>query len=315
VARFLDGSLGPVIEGAVEGMEALAQIYPSTILIARRGGVIRLGEGVYLGRRVELEAGEIEVGPHTTIQDGSAVRGQVRVGAYCQIGHNVLIISNNHRFMDNPVWLIREQDRIFLDATSDRDVGQPVVIDEDCWLGWCCTVMPGAHVGRGAILSANSVITNDIGPYEIHGGIPNRKIGERMTFAPPERVSAVEEEALPYFYSGFSHLRHDVEQGRARGVLFAGTEAKITLMGVSTSARLEGTRFDDSGDVHVQFWLNGADAGRQPLPPGRFTFDLHDNGKSVRIVPGFLRRHTVLEWSVEAPAAPQYGVACAELIC
>lgn len=47
-----------------------------------------------------------------------------------------------------------------------------VVIDEYVWIGEQVCIMPGVHIGKGAIVAANSVVTKDVPPYTVVGGCP-----------------------------------------------------------------------------------------------------------------------------------------------
>ena len=54
------------------------------------------------------------------------------------------------------------------------------VVGNDVWIGQSVTIMPGVHIGDGAIIAANSVVTKDIPPYHIAGGNPIRIIRKRF---------------------------------------------------------------------------------------------------------------------------------------
>lgn len=54
------------------------------------------------------------------------------------------------------------------------------VIDNDVWIGQHVTVMPGVHIGDGAIIGANSVVASDIPPYSIAVGNPCRVVKKRF---------------------------------------------------------------------------------------------------------------------------------------
>jgi acetyltransferase-like isoleucine patch superfamily enzyme len=69
---------------------------------------------------------------------------------------------------------------------SGRDNLKPTAIEDDAWIGCGAILMSGVRVGRGAIVAAGAVVTRDIPPYEIHGGVPARKIGERFS-SPADR--------------------------------------------------------------------------------------------------------------------------------
>ena len=63
---------------------------------------------------------------------------------------------------------------------SGRPVLEPTSIGADAWIGCGAILMAGVRVGRGAIVAAGAVVTKDVPPYEIHGGVPARKISERF---------------------------------------------------------------------------------------------------------------------------------------
>ena len=332
--NLMDRFREPTVFGQenVFGLEQIAGIYPTTIISALRqnsasSNHVAFGRNVYLGRRVELEAvgsGGIEIDEDTSLQDGCAVRGEVKIGAHCLFGHNGLVISSSHRFRDKPEWLIRDQDAAY-QLQMPLDAGRSVRIDDDCWLGWGCAVMPGVHVGRGAILGANSVVTRNVGPYEIHGGAPNRKIGDRLSFVPPTNISALEDSDLPYFYRGFRQTRKYLEQGRAKGVVY-GRSAAMMVLGGRSHARvtLRGCRFDDRDEITLRFWLNGTDLGCRSIPPGAFELMLSSADSAnviTRPLPSGLISHTVLEWQDEShnlpsdqfrDASSHYGISGAE---
>lgn len=52
----------------------------------------------------------------------------------------------------------------------------PVIIEDDCWLGFNCEVLSGVHIGKHSIVAARAVVTKDIPPYSIVAGNPARVI-------------------------------------------------------------------------------------------------------------------------------------------
>nr|WP_300324886.1 acyltransferase [uncultured Anaerostipes sp.] len=55
----------------------------------------------------------------------------------------------------------------------------PVVIDEHAWICSDTTILPGVHVGKGAVLASRACATKDLEPFGVYGGIPAKKIEER----------------------------------------------------------------------------------------------------------------------------------------
>jgi acetyltransferase-like isoleucine patch superfamily enzyme len=146
-----------------------------------RGGVY-LGENVHIYRWsiVELGPGEghLRIGANTYIQSGCALNayvGSITIGANCMIAPHCAFMPYQHSFADtgHPM---REQG-----LTSQGDI----VIEDDVWLGVHACVLDGVTIGRGAIVGAGAVVTKDIPPYAIAGGVPAQVIrfreGEGLT--------------------------------------------------------------------------------------------------------------------------------------
>lgn len=108
---------------------------------------------------------------YSFIADGCRICPKVSVGRYVMFGPNVTITGSDHRF-DVP-----GTPMIF----SGRPELKETVIEADVWIGHGCVVMSGVRIGRGAIVAANSVVTKDVPPYEIHGGAPAKKIKDRFS--------------------------------------------------------------------------------------------------------------------------------------
>lgn len=56
---------------------------------------------------------------------------------------------------------------------------EPVEIGDDCWIGGRVTILPGVHVGNGAVIAAGAVVTKDVPPYAVVGGVPAKIIYNR----------------------------------------------------------------------------------------------------------------------------------------
>lgn len=94
--------------------------------------------------------------------------GDVTIGDWVGFGPDAKIWSVNHRF-DDPDTPWQEQGW----------VRKPVMIADDVWVGANVFIMPGVTIGRGAILSAGSVVNKSIPPFAIVAGNPARVSGWR----------------------------------------------------------------------------------------------------------------------------------------
>ena len=97
----------------------------------------------------------------------------VTLGRYAMLAPEVVIVGGDHR-VDIPGTPIIFSGRPELARTT---------IGADAWVGFRAIVMAGVSIGRGAIVGAGAVVTKDVPAYEIHAGVPAKKIGERFTSA------------------------------------------------------------------------------------------------------------------------------------
>lgn len=102
--------------------------------------------------------------------NGCLVGPKVELGAYVMLGPRVMIVGDDHVFDKAGTAII----------FSGRPAKRNTLIDRDAWIGAGSIVMAGVTVGRGAIVAAGSVVTKDVPPYEIHGGVPAKKIKDRF---------------------------------------------------------------------------------------------------------------------------------------
>ena len=108
------------------------------------------GMNLKLGKHVFINAG-------TRIQD----QGGVTIGNNCLIGHNVVFATINHG-----------------ESPSDRATlyCAPIVVEDDVWIGSNATILAGVTIGKGSIVAAGAVVTKDVPPMTIVGGVPAKKI-------------------------------------------------------------------------------------------------------------------------------------------
>ncbi|HHT17647.1 MAG TPA: Vat family streptogramin A O-acetyltransferase [Papillibacter sp.] len=107
------------------------------------------------------------------------------IGRFCAIGEGVEFIMNgaNHRMGSVTTYPFNIFGHGWEKATPSLEelpFKGDTVVGNDVWFGQNVTVMPGVHIGDGAIVAASSVVTKDVPPYTIVGGNPARVIKKRF---------------------------------------------------------------------------------------------------------------------------------------
>ncbi len=137
-----------------------------------------------------------EIGDYSYLASGCMV-GDAKIGKFCAIAAQVRLGAPNHP-MERP-----SQHRFtycpeYYDASATRDHAffrdrraARVVIGNDVWIGHAVIVLPGVTVGDGAVLAAGAVVTKDVAPYTIVGGVPAQQIRERFNRAIAAQLSRI----------------------------------------------------------------------------------------------------------------------------
>jgi acetyltransferase-like isoleucine patch superfamily enzyme len=94
--------------------------------------------------------------------------GRITIGRNVLLAQFVTILANTHRYADRNTPILQQGVDV-----ADVEIG------DDAWLGVSVVVMPGVRIGKGAVIGSNSVVTRDVGEYEVWAGSPAVKIKDR----------------------------------------------------------------------------------------------------------------------------------------
>jgi virginiamycin A acetyltransferase len=106
------------------------------------------------------------------------------IGKFCMIASNVTFIMNGANHLSKSI--SSYPFAIFGKDWSNAMEGKhypfkgDTIIGNDVWIGYRTSIMPGIHIGDGAIIAANSVVTKNVDPYSIVGGNPATEIRKRF---------------------------------------------------------------------------------------------------------------------------------------
>ena len=160
----------------------------STINHSILKGNIHIGDNSKLIDGVELY-GEIEIGNYSSLNgpntDLRSAVHQITIGNFCSIARNVTFQEYDHDFKKLTSYFVNAN---LKKQSSKLDIVSKgaITIGHDVWIGTHSVVLSGVTIGTGAVIAANSVVTSDIPPYAIVGGVPAKIIKYRF---PAEIIS------------------------------------------------------------------------------------------------------------------------------
>jgi phosphonate metabolism protein (transferase hexapeptide repeat family) len=138
------------------------------------------GRNVYLGAEVVLK--NTVIGDYSYVNPASVIL-ESTIGKFCSIGSGVQIVLGSHPtdfVSTHPVFY--SNSKPFKTYSKENYVQEylPVSIGNDVWIGDGALVMGGVSIGDGAVVAARAVVTKDVPPYAIVGGVPAKIIRYRF---------------------------------------------------------------------------------------------------------------------------------------
>ncbi|MBW2937712.1 CatB-related O-acetyltransferase [Aureisphaera sp. CAU 1614] len=139
------------------------------------------------------------------------MHGDIEVGKYCQLGADVSIHTTNHPISYLSTYVNKS---LFNGELSQLKSVKKTVIGNDVWIGHNVNIMGGVTIGNGAIIAAGALVTKDVSPYTIVGGVPAKVIRKRFSESIIQEIEDLqwwnlsEEELLkikPLFFKDFEN--------------------------------------------------------------------------------------------------------------
>lgn len=128
------------------------------------GMKIGKGSAIHMGARF-YDPRNIEIGEDTIIGEFAVLDGRdlLKIGNHVAIASEVMIYNSEHDIND----------------LNFKAITAKVIIEDYVFIGPRAIILPGVKIGRGAVIAAGAVVTKDVPPYAIVGGVPAKIIGER----------------------------------------------------------------------------------------------------------------------------------------
>ena len=185
---------------------------------------IRIGRGCNIGRKTEFE-GFNAVGDRTffsgSIGFGSYIGKKcnlaAKIGRYTCIGPGVETVYGNHPITEfvsmHPAFysVAQQAGFTYVEENKYKEDMNSVVIGNDVWIGANALILGGVHIGDGSVIAMGAVVTKDVAPYSIVGGVPAKLIRSRFSNEISERLQKIKwwewnSEKLRLYANDFSNV-------------------------------------------------------------------------------------------------------------
>lgn len=145
-------------------MNSIRTFYVCNVLgIMQRSKSARFQNNIYIGG-----PGAVVIGKDCQINEYAFLQGAI-IGDNVMIAPYVALIANKKGVNTTDVLM----------STVEKEKGLKVIIEDDVWIGRNAIVMPGIKIGTGSIIGAGSVVTKDVKPFSVMGGVPATLIKKR----------------------------------------------------------------------------------------------------------------------------------------
>lgn len=140
----------------------------------RDGKNIAIGSDFSAARNCMLAAidGELIIGDFVSmssnVQANASEKGKIVIGNYVLIAPNVVLRSSDHVVTD-----------VNRPIRMQGHTGGEIIIEDDVWIAANVVVVGGVRIGKGSVIAAGAVVTHDVEPYTIVGGVPAKFIKKR----------------------------------------------------------------------------------------------------------------------------------------
>lgn len=129
-----------------------------------------VGQKVNIEKNVFFGGGrEITIGDYSGIGINARIQGPLDIGQHVMMGPEVIIYTRGHNYQDITKPMMTQGD----------SNPKKVIIEDDVWIGARAVILPGVTIGKGSIIGACALVTKDVLPYSIVGGVPAKVIGNR----------------------------------------------------------------------------------------------------------------------------------------
>lgn len=128
------------------------------------------GSGSYIANRVRIRPDAVTIGRDSFIGPESWLASELQIGNWVMLAGRVAVVGGDHLsdVVGTPM------------IHTGRGQNQPVIIEDDVWVGYGVVIMHGTRIGEGAVIAAGAVVVEDVEAYTVVGGVPAKCLKRRF---------------------------------------------------------------------------------------------------------------------------------------
>jgi len=168
-----------------------------------------LEEHILIGASSKLK--DVTIGSFSYLSKNAHLTN-LSIGRFCSIGPNIKnhlgnhptkVFVSTHPSFYTPLSSVNS----FVDIETFVSYGERVVIGNDVWIGEDVIIMDGVKIGNGAIVATRAVVTKDVAPYSIVGGLPAKHIRYRFNKETIDRL-----EKIKWWNKDLSWIKNNISE-------------------------------------------------------------------------------------------------------
>lgn len=141
-------------------VQTLLRMDKNSKIISKRNATLFYGCDVILFNGAKLTIGNSFINSDAKIR----CHKSISIGDGCAISHDFTVMDSSAHYL------------------NDEKKTAPVIIENNVWIGTRVTILPGVRVGKGSVIAAGAVVTNDVPENCVVGGVPARVLKENITW-------------------------------------------------------------------------------------------------------------------------------------
>ncbi|MFN8018351.1 MAG: acyltransferase [Acidimicrobiales bacterium] len=153
--------------------------------------------------------GDVALGEHCALNVGAATIGKVRIGSGVRIASYAVLVGENHGIDD-----------LDLPIAIQPLTSEGIVVEDDVWIGANTTITDGVTIGAHSVVAAGAVVTSDVAPWSVVGGVParllrDRRAGRGAGRGPSDRLARFDRVVAEQWSHVLARCEVDHEAGRS----------------------------------------------------------------------------------------------------